>query len=1055
MRTRPSLIVLVIALTLICGIGVAGWIVRQRPSRTPVASLAAAIGDHYDFGARLSGGFQPPSESARRRSAGDSSPAVSPEARIAIAQLEIDTAEGRDPRSLAALGVAQLVAGDVDRSIALLDEAASIGDEALVWSDLAAAYLVKAERMPSRRIEFVARGLDASARSMRKQPTNEARFNYALAVDALSPYVGLPNPWNAYLPFERDAKWLAEGHRLAAAAKTAPAPRHAWESQRKRLREALANDEVDDVREIALLFPEASTEVFEGELLAEWARGVVDADPPRAASSLAQARILADALVSVTHDSFPRDALSAIVALGHAVSNQAAVRDLARGHIQYAEGIASFDADDYTQARNLWESAGAAFDRARSPFREWSHARLGTLLFNQRQLSAADRLLIPVEVAARKKGYGTLLGRTLWSRGLVALEQWRLTEALDAFRESAACFESSSQRENAESVYNLLGWTLNTLGEHQQSWEYIGRALDGLGTVRKAVRRYTVLYNASLFASRQDLLEAALVFQDGAVHEAEARDGAAALIDALTNRAAVRARRGEFDAAARDLRDATERLHETPDSPLKDYHVAELARARADLDRRRGAAMNVDEVQAALSYFARAEPSLVPSLYLTIARGYMTAGRAGEAANALDRGIAHLERQQADLRDEAFRVSYFDEAWNLFPEMVDLQLRSHDEPRAFEYAERARGRSLLRGEQPVGLSDVQKALGESAAMLYYALLPDRLLVWTITSGEHHLSEVAVGADRLTRLIAAYRAAISQNSERQLAAADELYDVLLRPVRESVRNQRMLVVVADAVIQQVPFAALREHRKARYVVEDFEILQSPSASFFTYQLSRQQALSARPLESALLVGNPGSGAVSLPGAEAEARVAAAQYPRREVLVGPNATKRQFLERAPLYDVVHFGGHAFANVEYPLLSRLSFSSGSDTVAGDPLFAHEIARMHFTHTRVVVLAACSTAVGGVSRGEGVMSVARPFMAAGAPLVVASQWDVDDAATERLFTMFHREFAKHHDAVAALRAAQLAMIRSLIPGDSSPSRWGAFIALGTGGIPGASTTS
>ena len=1055
MRTRPSPIVPAIALTLICGIGVAAWIVRQRPSRTPVAALAAAIGDHYDFGARLSGGFQPPSESARRRSTGDSNPVLSPEARIAIAQLEIDTAGQRDPRALAALGVAQLVAGDADRSIALLEEAASIGDEALVWSDLAAAYLVKAERMPARRIEFLARGLDASARSMRKQPTNEARFNYALAVDALSPYVGLPNPWNAYLPFERDAKWLAEGHRRAAAVKTAPAPRHAWESQRKRLRDALANGEVDDVRQITSFFPEASTEVFEEELLVEWARGVVDGDPTRATSSLTQARTLADALVSVTHDSYTRDAVAAIVTLGHTPSYQTALRDLARAHIQYAEGIASFDADDYTKARNSWEGAGAAFDRAHSPFREWSNARLGTLLFNQRQLSAADRLLNPVEVAARRSEYRTLLGRTLWSRGLVALEQWRLTEALDAFRESAACFESSSERENAESLYNLIGWTLNTLGEHQQSWQYIGRALDGLGTVRKAVRRYTLLYNASLFALRQDLLEAALIFQNGAVHEAEARDGASALIDALTNRAAIRSRRGEFDAAARDLSEANERLHDAPDSPLKDYHVAELTRARADLDRRRGVAMRVDEVRDALSYFSRAEPSLVPSLYLTIARGYSAVGRTVDAANALDRGIAHLEQQQADLRDEAFRVSYFDEAWNLFPEMVELQLRAHDEARAFEYAERARGRSLLRGEQPVGLLRVQSALGKSTAMLYYLLLPDRLLIWTVTGGEHHLSEVAVRADRLTRLITAYRAALSQNSEREAAASEELYDVLLQPVRDSVRNRRTLVVVADAVIQQVPFAALRERRTARYLVEDFEILQSPSASFFTYQLSRQQALSARPPESALVVGNPGSGAAVLPGAEAEARVAAAQYPRGEVLVGPNATKRQFLERAPFYDVVHFAGHAFANVEYPLLSRLSFSSAGDGVAGDPLFAHEIAHMRFTHTRVVVLAACSTAVGSVSRGEGVMSVARPFLAAGAPLVVASQWDVDDAATERLFTMFHREFAKHHDAVAALRAAQLAMIRSLIPGDGSPSRWGAFIALGTGGTPGASTTS
>jgi CHAT domain-containing protein len=97
------------------------------------------------------------------------------------------------------------------------------------------------------------------------------------------------------------------------------------------------------------------------------------------------------------------------------------------------------------------------------------------------------------------------------------------------------------------------------------------------------------------------------------------------------------------------------------------------------------------------------------------------------------------------------------------------------------------------------------------------------------------------------------------------------------------------------------------------------------------------------------------------------------------------------------------------------------------------------------VLILAACSTGVGAVSRGEGVVSVARPFLAAGVPLVIASQWDVEDRATARLFLAFHERLSATHDAARALREAQLQMLRSNDSSLDAPASWGAFVALGT----------
>jgi CHAT domain-containing protein len=224
--------------------------------------------------------------------------------------------------------------------------------------------------------------------------------------------------------------------------------------------------------------------------------------------------------------------------------------------------------------------------------------------------------------------------------------------------------------------------------------------------------------------------------------------------------------------------------------------------------------------------------------------------------------------------------------------------------------------------------------------------------------------------------------------------------------------------------------------------------APSASFFSGAVERLRRNGDAPPISALLIGDPTSGSVStepglpaLAGAESEVVSAAGFYRRPMVLTGETATKRRFVDAAPSHDVVHFGGHAFVNAEYPLLSRLAFASATGE---DPLFAYEISRIVFSNTRLVVLAACSTAVGAVSRGEGAMSVARPFLAAGVPTVVASQWDVDDRATEQLFVEFHRTLSRSGDPVQSLRSAQLALLRGANPAFRLPGSWAPFIVLG-----------
>jgi CHAT domain-containing protein len=582
------------------------------------------------------------------------------------------------------------------------------------------------------------------------------------------------------------------------------------------------------------------------------------------------------------------------------------------------------------------------------------------------------------------------------------------------------------------------------LGEPHESWAFVGRTLENLRHVRSPGRRYSILYNASLFASREQLDEAALAFQDATVREAE-KASTDQLTEALVHRALIQVRRGDDEQARADLDQASRQSASTSSDAFRDYINSELAIVRAQIAGNSGA---ITDLQNAIAYFSKKEPGRLPSLYLQLARTPQARASQPTRESALRSGIDALETQQAGLGDEALRISFFDDSWSLFQEMVSLQLAAQHPALAFEYSERSRARSLLATTQRVqssrtrSLSAIQSALPASVVLLHYATLADRVLIWTITSSKSTLFEKPVEERELARLVDQHRESIRDHRERP--ANDRLYNLLIEPVVSSLPPSAVVVLVPDGQLQQLPFATLRHPSTRRYLIEDHALLVSPSASFFVDARSAATARSNSPLTSALLIGNPSaSSARALPGAEAEVEEASKLYPRHEVLVGRAATKERFLEKAPMFDVVHFGGHAFANPDFPLLSRLVFA---DEAEGEQsLFAHEIAGVRFPRTRVVVLAACSTAAGSVSRGEGIVSVARPFLSGGVPLVIASQWDVDDRATEQLTLAFHRELAKSGDPIHALQAAQLALLRGGDAVKALPESWGAFVAVGT----------
>ena len=402
--------------------------------------------------------------------------------------------------------------------------------------------------------------------------------------------------------------------------------------------------------------------------------------------------------------------------------------------------------------------------------------------------------------------------------------------------------------------------------------------------------------------------------------------------------------------------------------------------------------------------------------------------------------------------------SYFDQVQGLFDDMVRLQEERHaDAMAAFEYAERSRAGTLLDAlaaarvdaslahrEIPfLSTADIQRRLRPGTALVEYALLPDRTLAWVITADSLRLVPISLRRDELVRQLISFKSRLDRGiwdagSQR---SADILYERLIRPLEPFLHGIEAIVVVPDRELHELPFALLRHPVTGRLLIEDLAISYAPSANLWASAAARRLP-EANP--GALVLGDPAFDPKLVPqlgrleNARTEAETIASLYPKSKLLTDVAATPDAFLEQAPRFPVIHLASHTLG-------TAFVLAPGKQSeLNGGLLEARDIYPLRLDRTRLVVLAGCDTAAGPLSAREGVASLARPFLAAGVPLVLASLWKVDDDTAAELLYRFHQRVSHGEDAVAALQEAQLAAFRSGRPKLASPAHWGTFEILG-----------
>ena len=968
-----------------------------------------------------------------------------------------------------------------DAAVVALERFSINSADAGQLSDLAAAYYVRAQRQdrPKDLLEALKR-VDAA---LTKAPAHSAAlFNRALVLEALSLREDAIPAWDhASRTGERDWDREASAHREQLKVYLTRDAAVQWPLVKARLAKAVAAGDRATIDKAVDGYSNAVEQYVEDELLPVWAE-------TDSAETLALAEALANAMNERKHDPYLHDIVQVIVQSGGNPQKRSALR---AAHRTYKKGRDASVAMSYSEAAPLHAEARRLFSAAGSPLENSAAVSFAVAAFRMFRDAEAFSALNGALQAADARHYQHLLG---WAHGTHAyLLGSSLDKAQEEYTRARDIYASLGSSDGVAQMTDGRAGMYRFMGLREKGWREALHAVQLSPAVVETQQRHRIRGEVASALVELNFPEAALLYQNVTVDMIRTAGLRNNLPTALRARAGMELLVGQVDRAERDLNEATALVGDQltiRDAAIVRSLNARINEVRGQLALRRGnptAAIN-DFTAAVRDGRTNEYRTLRVRLYTQRAEARRKAGEAAEATNDLRLALDELRAEEtqvlADKRrgdwEEVNNVyfSRFDETYN---RLIDELTAQHRDADAFNYAERARAveplsllmqlkvvpaafRTLTHNGQTLELPAIQAQLPAGTFLLQYRVTPDHTYAWLISRDSFKSMRLEVRPETIARWTRTLQDAVPYHPKLFDDGLIAPYEQLLRQPLAAMQqlpggsdpDNARLVIIPDGPMHGLPFAALRD-TNGQYLIQKTIVSVDASATLYVFSLLRDRALAATKDDTALLVGNPAfdktTGLPNLPAAGAEVDDLRALYPRGESLRDGDATIERFFAAASNSTIIHFAGHAVTNAERPRDSELLFAN-IGLKHGHLTAAELLKDAKLDRTRLVVLAACSSAGGAPVGPDGLAPLVRPFVAAGVPAVVGSLWNVGDATSAELLLTFHQHFHDGLDAASALRKAQLSALREGGIGIRQPFTWAAFQVIGHSNSPFAPTT-
>lgn len=432
------------------------------------------------------------------------------------------------------------------------------------------------------------------------------------------------------------------------------------------------------------------------------------------------------------------------------------------------------------------------------------------------------------------------------------------------------------------------------------------------------------------------------------------------------------------------------------------------------------------QLDAAINAYRQAIIELQPIRDLLSQGQYPQRGTFRERVGAVYFELADLLLQRARNEVDADAQAWLIEARDTIERLKTIELQNY-----------FRDDCVI--ERAADLETLTRQLNHTA-VIYPIILPDRVAI-LVTIGAHlYRFGIPVPAQYLQDEVNEFRVELeTYQTDAYLDYAQRLHNWLIRPLQKLLQTQHIdtLVIVPDAVLRTIPFAAL--HDGKQFLIQQYALATIPSLRLTHLDTSHP------PTEPMILLSGLSKAVQAFPALHQvrhEIATLQALYPREQtqILLDEAFTVHNFTAqlRSSRYSIVHIASHG----QFSSDPKYTFLLAYD----DKLHMKQLENLlHLNELRndpvdLLSLSACQTAVGDDLAALGLAGVA---LQAGTRSALASLWAIDDAATQQLISQFYRHWYRGGESKAqALQRAQQHLLQQWRY--QHPAYWAAFLLIG-----------
>ncbi|MEA3495357.1 MAG: CHAT domain-containing protein [Bacteroidota bacterium] len=374
----------------------------------------------------------------------------------------------------------------------------------------------------------------------------------------------------------------------------------------------------------------------------------------------------------------------------------------------------------------------------------------------------------------------------------------------------------------------------------------------------------------------------------------------------------------------------------------------------------------------------------------------------------------------------------------------------------------------------INYHEIQKQLKKNEALIVYFV--DDEQIYSVFLGREKIKINSIKSGRKFDLtLENYYKGLKTASNNFNKYASEMYSYLILPFENEIKNIDKITFIPDGKLNQIPFEAIVCSDNENFLIEEFAVSYNyslflwlknrkihkstenhsfigfaPVFTNFNKKIKQTNSLSYNSaLRSSYTEIIDGNNLKPLQYSETEVlgiqKLFAKNKMKATVYINENANELNFKQQIKDYSILHIATHGFSSRKNPELSGLFFNKFElnnkiqDITNDGFVYFNEIFTLE-TNAELVVLSACKTGTGKLTKGEGIMALPRAFIFAGVPNLVVSLWKIHDEKTKDLMLDFYTFILEGSSYSEALRKAKLKGIKN----GELPIDWSGIILIG-----------